>query len=125
MNKRIIFKNDKGGVSVIIPASPSFLTIDEIANKDVPQGNKYLIIDESELPDRERRNQWDIDDADLTEVSKGAEWEFGLATGNGYAWTKHTTTPDLFRVYMNFEIVYEGNEAGFDAKIEELKDELN
>jgi len=126
MNKRIIFKNDGGGVAVIVPADKSFLTIDEIANKDVPKGKSYLIIDASDLPqDREQRDQWDINDADLTEVSKGAEWDFGLATENGYAWAKHTTTPDLFRVYVNFKIVYEGDEVGFDAKILELKDELN
>ena len=125
MNKRIVFKNDEGGVAVNTPSHPSFLTVTEEANKIVPKGKSYLIIDASDLPDREHRDQWDIDDADLTEVSKGAEWDFGLATENGYAWAKHTTTPDLFRVYVNFKIVYEGDEVGFDAKILELKDELN
>lgn len=35
MNKRIIYKNTSGGVSVIIPADCG-LTIEEIAAKDVP-----------------------------------------------------------------------------------------
>lgn len=64
--QRIIYKNDDGGVSVIIPADCG-LTIEEIALKDVPFGKPYKIIDAAELPDRTQRNQWDVDEADLTD----------------------------------------------------------
>ena len=104
MNKIIVFKNEEGKVSFFAPSS-KYHSLEDAANTIVPKGQKYLIIKDTDLPDREQRNQWDIDDADLTEVSKGAEWEFGLATENGYAWAKHTNTPDLFRVYVNFKIV--------------------
>ena len=36
MNQRIIYPNDDGGVSVIVPAAECGLTIEEIAAKDVP-----------------------------------------------------------------------------------------
>ncbi len=59
MDKRIIYKNTSGGVSVIIPATDSGLTVEEIAAKDVPTGVAYEIIDTSDLPsDRTFRNAW-------------------------------------------------------------------
>jgi len=57
--KRIIYDNDEGGVSVIIPAPECGLTIEQIAEKDVPKGKAYKIVDVSEIPsDRYFRNAW-------------------------------------------------------------------
>ena len=59
MNQRIIFPNDEGGVSVIIPADCS-LTIEEIAAKDVPAGKPFEIVDAADIPeDRTFRNAWE------------------------------------------------------------------
>ena len=58
MNKRIIYQNDEGGISIIVPADCG-LTIEEIAAKDVPAGKAYHIVDVSEIPtDRTFRNAW-------------------------------------------------------------------
>jgi hypothetical protein len=60
MNQRIIFPNDDGGVSVIVPAAECGLTIEEIAAKDVPVGKLYKIVDVSDIPeDRTFRNAWE------------------------------------------------------------------
>ena len=60
MNQRIIYPNDDGGVSIIIPAPECELTIEEIATKDVPQGKPYKIVDGSDIPsDRTFRNAWE------------------------------------------------------------------
>jgi len=70
MNQRIIFKNDNGGVAVIIPAPKSLQTrtIQEIAVKDVPAGKPYKIVNESDIPsDRTFRGAWEADEADLTD----------------------------------------------------------
>ena len=59
MDKRIIFPNDNGGVSIIVPADCG-LTIEEIATKDVPQGKPYKIVDVADIPtDRTFRNAWE------------------------------------------------------------------
>lgn len=59
MDKRIIYPNDEGGVSVIVPAPECDLTIEEIALKDVPQGKPYQIVDVADIPsDRTFRNAW-------------------------------------------------------------------
>jgi hypothetical protein len=59
MNKRIVYQNDEGGISIIVPAAECGLTIEEIAAKDVPQGKAYNIVDVSEIPiDRTFRNAW-------------------------------------------------------------------
>lgn len=65
----IIFKNDDNGVSVIYPTQDALdaYGIEAIAKKDVPAGKPYKIIDASELPDRQSRNQWEVDEADLTD----------------------------------------------------------
>ena len=79
MNQRIIFPNDEGGVSVIIPApeAMSLYGIDAIAQKDVPTGKPYKIVDVSEIPaDRSQRNAWTVDEADLTDGIGGESNEF-------------------------------------------------
>lgn len=62
MNKRIIFPNNDGGVSIIIP-TPEYLqehTIEELAAKDVPEGKPYKIVDVADIPaDRTFRNAWE------------------------------------------------------------------
>tara|TARA_R110000868_G_scaffold38964_1_gene136137 strand:- start:1743 stop:1934 length:192 start_codon:yes stop_codon:yes gene_type:complete len=60
MNQRIIYPNDEGGVSILIPAVECGLTIEEIAAKDVPAGKPYKIVDVSNIPtDRTFRNAWE------------------------------------------------------------------
>jgi len=78
MNNRIIYKTDQGGVAVIIP-TPEALnqhTIQEIAEKDVPAGKPFAIVDASELPDRSTRDAWTVDEADLTDGVGGQSNEF-------------------------------------------------
>jgi len=60
MSQRIIFPNDEGGVSVIVPAPECGLTIEEIAAKDVPAGKPYKIVDVADIPsDRTFRSAWE------------------------------------------------------------------
>jgi hypothetical protein len=59
MNQRIIFPTDDGGVAVVIPADECGLTIEQIADKDVPAGKPYEIVDAADIPsDRTFRNAW-------------------------------------------------------------------
>lgn len=67
---KIIFKNDNGGISIIHPTNEAldFMTINEIADKDVPTGKPYAIVADSEIPtDRTYRDAWDIDEAILVD----------------------------------------------------------
>ncbi len=60
MNQRIIYPNDDGGVSVIIPTLECGLSIEEIAAKDVPAGKPFKIVDVSDIPsDRTFRDAWE------------------------------------------------------------------
>ena len=60
MNQRIIYPNNDGGVSILIPAAECGLTIEEIAAKDVPAGKSYKIVDVSDIPtDRTFRDAWE------------------------------------------------------------------
>jgi hypothetical protein len=62
MTQRIIYPNDDGGVSILIP-TPEYLethTIEELAAKDVPEGKPYKIVDVSDIPsDRTFRDAWE------------------------------------------------------------------
>ena len=63
MTQRIIYQNNDGGVSIIIPTGE--LAIEEVAKKDVPAGVAYKIVDEADIPsDRTFRNAWE---ANITE----------------------------------------------------------
>ena len=58
MNQRIIYPTDDG-VAIIVPADCG-LTIEQIADKDVPAGKPYKIVDVSDIPtDRTFRNAWE------------------------------------------------------------------
>jgi hypothetical protein len=62
MNKRIIYKNQDNSVSIIVPSDEALqsITIEQIANKDVPANTPYKIVDVSEIPsDRTFRNAWE------------------------------------------------------------------
>jgi hypothetical protein len=70
MNKYIIYTNEKGIISIVIPTQEALqsMSIEQIARKDVPTGLKYKIVDVSQIPsDREFRNAWTIDEAELTD----------------------------------------------------------
>ena len=62
MTQRIIYPNDNGGVSILIPA-PEYLethTIEELAAKDVPEGKPFKIIATEDIPsDRTFRDAWE------------------------------------------------------------------
>lgn len=58
MSQRIIYVNQDGGISVVIPSGE--LSLDEVISKDVPEGADYSIVDALEIPsDREFRNAWE------------------------------------------------------------------
>jgi hypothetical protein len=79
MNPVIIYKQDNGVVAIIRPTAEALAVygIEAIAQKDVPAGKPYKIVDASEIPtDRSHRNAWTVDDADLTDGIGGTSNEF-------------------------------------------------
>jgi hypothetical protein len=59
-NQRIIYTNESGGVSVIIPTGE--LPIEDICQKDVPAGTPYLVVEDDVIPsDRSFRGAWEAD----------------------------------------------------------------
>jgi hypothetical protein len=57
LNKRVIYPNDEGGVSILVPSSecPSL----ERLIQDVPEGKPHQVIDITEVPDeRTYRGAW-------------------------------------------------------------------
>lgn len=70
MTQRIIFQNDEGGVSIIVPSDEALnkYGIAAIAAKDVPAGKPYKIVDVADVPsDRTFRGAWEVDPTTLTD----------------------------------------------------------
>ena len=58
---------------IVDNSSEMIAAMEELAQKVVPTGLKYKIIKDSDLPaDRDFRNAWDIDDAELTDGVGGS-----------------------------------------------------
>lgn len=58
--KRIIYPNDEGGVSILIPSPNCELTIEELSAKDVPAGKSFQIVNVEDVPsDRTFRDAWE------------------------------------------------------------------
>jgi len=65
---KIIYKTPENTVSVICPTADWSDRMEELAQKDVPTGLKYKIVEESVIPtDRSFRNAWEVDEAELTD----------------------------------------------------------
>ena len=61
MKRCIIFNQDNSIAAVIYPRDDYADTIESLAEKDVPFGKSYKIIDMAELPqDRTFRNAWEF-----------------------------------------------------------------
>jgi hypothetical protein len=76
MSQVIIYKQDNGVVAIVRPTEEAIrlFGVEAIAQKDVPEGKPYKVINASELPaDRSQRNAWTVNDADLTD-GVGATW---------------------------------------------------
>jgi hypothetical protein len=61
MTQRIVFKNSDGSVGIIIPTPEALrtMTIEQIAEKDVPQGLEWRITSANNIPsDRTFRAAW-------------------------------------------------------------------
>ena len=72
MNQRIIYPNDDGSVSILIPTGE--IAIEEVARKDVPAGVAYKIVDVANIPDdRTFRNAWEADITEPDGVGIGAD----------------------------------------------------
>jgi len=55
--KLVIFKN-KTGISVLYPVTDCGLTVEQIAEKDVPANTTYRIVDSEDLPPFEIHDRW-------------------------------------------------------------------
>ena len=58
-DKRFIYTNDDGHISIIVPADKTSLTLDEIKAKDCPNDRPVYTVDKSAIPtDRSFRDAW-------------------------------------------------------------------
>ena len=65
---KIIYKTPENTVSVIRPTLEWSGTMDELAQKDVPTGLKYKIVEDEVIPsDHSFRDAWEVDEAELTD----------------------------------------------------------
>ena len=58
-DKRFIYENDDGSISIVYPADNTDLTLDQIKDKDCPSGKTVYTVNKSAIPtDRSFRNAW-------------------------------------------------------------------
>ena len=58
-DKRVIYDNGEGGISIVIPADNCELTLEQIKAKDCPTDKTVYTVDKSVVPtDRSFRDAW-------------------------------------------------------------------
>jgi len=58
-NKRVIFDNGEGGVSILVPSPNCELSLEQIIDKDIPADRSKDTLEASDLPtDRTYRSAW-------------------------------------------------------------------
>tara|TARA_R100001086_G_scaffold145313_1_gene76718 strand:- start:123 stop:353 length:231 start_codon:yes stop_codon:yes gene_type:complete len=64
----IYYKEGYSTVTIGIPMDNTELTVEEMAKKNVPTGQKYKIVDVADIPsDRSFRDAWQVDESELTD----------------------------------------------------------
>lgn len=87
--KRIIYQNETGGVSIIIPTGE--LPIEDVAQKDVPAGVPYLFADVADIPDdRMFRDAWEADFSNPDGNGLGADAYFAAKAAEDAAIAEQT-----------------------------------
>jgi hypothetical protein len=77
MTQVIIYNGDNGVPAVVMPTQEALDAhgIYAIAQKDVPSGKRYKIVDAADLP-TEPQEAWVVNEADLTDGIGGESNEF-------------------------------------------------
>ena len=58
-DKRFIYENDEGGITIVCPADNCGLTLEQIKAKDCPKDRPVYTVNKSAIPtDRSFRNAW-------------------------------------------------------------------
>ena len=72
---RLIFTNNEGGVSIVIPTDNCGLTLDQIKAKDCPSGKTVYTVNKSAIPiDRSFRSAWKLNENTIkTDMAKARE----------------------------------------------------
>ena len=62
--KRIIYPNDEGGVSIVVPSPNTTLSLAEIEARVVPTGKSRQTVDVTDIPtDRTYRDAWTYEES--------------------------------------------------------------
>jgi hypothetical protein len=70
--KRIIYPQENGTLAIVIPNTACGLTVEQIAQKDVPANVPYKIVDTADiLEDRTLREAWEADFSEPDGSGKG------------------------------------------------------
>lgn len=73
MDKTIFYPRADGGLVMVMPA-PCGIPVEEIARKDVPAGQPYIIVDNADLPaDRTYMDAWTADFSEPDGYGIGAD----------------------------------------------------
>jgi len=91
-NKRILYPNtETGGVHCIFPAPGCGIAIETIAQKDVPCGLPYVIVDADDLPSFTFFEAWEMDFMS----NHGVGADFGIGSTNAVVGWLPNGTPIL------------------------------
>jgi hypothetical protein len=64
MSQLIIYPNDNGGVSIVIPSNE--VSFEEVIATSVPTGKEYKVVDAADIPtDRTFRDAWELVDGQI------------------------------------------------------------
>jgi|TARA_R110000824_G_scaffold109639_4_gene257376 hypothetical protein len=65
---KIIYNNSEGNVVVLWKVKENPRTTEEVAQRHVPTGVRYKIVEDSVIPtDQTFRDAWQVDEAELTD----------------------------------------------------------
>lgn len=117
MDQRIVYANETGGVTVLIPALASGLSLAQIAAKDVPPGRPHHILHVSDIPaDRTFRNAW---------VLRNNRIEHNMDTARAIAHDRRRAARAAEFAPLDIEVMIPAKAAAAEAKRQLIRDKYD
>lgn len=130
MPKRIVYQTNNGGVALITPVMDCGLTVEEIARKDIPAGQRYAILDTVDVPtDFTFFDAWEVNHSDLNDgigIGQNAwfieQYESEIEAIN--AEQMPARLPDDQQMQEEYDAVVAQWQTGKDARIAQLNAQI-
>ena len=121
MTQRIVYTDHEGALACLSPSADTF-SLEQIAQRDVPNGTPYYLVDSAELPaDRTFRAAWEIDASQPDAVAVSINMPKAREIGHVMRRAQRQALLAPLDAEINYAVADSAKVAELDAQRQEIK----